>query len=251
MVWRSPEPSWWPIASLVSLMCTHRWTRPTQWTNVAHRVVLRKGSSRLLFFPHAPFSPFSHFHSFSFFHLSPAASASSPSLFFLLVTPFPYFIGIYLSRDVSSFYPYFFSLHSYVAAYFFALLSLIVPNAPSLSSPFFISFVYDIAASFCPPPVVRTFSAFKSMSFYQCSSCSSGREEEKDFGLSCVVDFFLFVPFLNKLNVIIFDLFARSFRLVKTIWEIWRGYERNERYDNEIRVFGNRGAIIIIPVKKY
>lgn len=51
MVWRSPEPSWWPIASLVSLMCTHRWTRPTQWTNVAHRVVLRKGSSRLLFFP--------------------------------------------------------------------------------------------------------------------------------------------------------------------------------------------------------
>lgn len=135
MVWRSPEPSWWPIASLVSLMCTHRWTRPTQWTNVAHRVVLRKGSSRLLFFPHAPFSPFSHFHSFSFFHLSPAASASSPSLFFLLVTPFPYFIGIYLSRDVSSFYPYFFSLHSYVAAYFFALLSLIVPNAPSLSLP--------------------------------------------------------------------------------------------------------------------
>lgn len=60
VVWRSPEPSWWPIASLVSLICTHRWTRPTQWTNVAHRVVLRKGSSRLLFFPHTPHSPFSH-----------------------------------------------------------------------------------------------------------------------------------------------------------------------------------------------
>lgn len=24
VVWRSPEPSWWPIASLVSLICTHR-----------------------------------------------------------------------------------------------------------------------------------------------------------------------------------------------------------------------------------
>lgn len=229
MVWRSPEPSWWPIASLVSLMCTHRWTRPTQWTNVAHRVVLRKGSSRLLFFPHAPFSPFSHFHSFSFFHLSPAASASSPSLFFLLVTPFPYFIGIYLSRDVSSFYPYFFSLHSYVAAYFFALLSLIVPNAPSLSSPFFISFVYDIAASFCPPPVVRTFSAFKSMSFYQCSSCSSGREEEKDFGLSCVVDFFLFLPFLDKLNVIIISIFLLA------VFDWWKRYERYEEDTREMR----------------
>lgn len=45
------------------------------------------------------------------------------------------------------------------------------------------------------------------MSFYQCSSCSSGREEEKDFGLSYVVDFFLFLPFLDKLNVIIISIF--------------------------------------------
>lgn len=214
MVWRSPEPSWWPIASLVSLMCTHRWTRPTQWTNVAHRVVLRKGSSRLLFFPSTLHSLLHSLIS----TVSPSSSifrqaASASSLFSLLVTQFPYFIGIYLSRDVSSFF-FFSFLHSYVAAYFFALLSLIVPNAPSLSSlPFFISFAYDIAASFCPPPVVRTFSAFKSMSFYQCSS---RREGEKDFGLSCVFFFFY------KLNVIIFDFFffACSFRVVKTIGEI-------------------------------
>lgn len=52
------------------------------------------------------------------------------------------------------------------------------------------------------------------MSFYQCSS---RREGEKDFGLSCVFFFFY------KLNVIIFDFFfffACSFRVVKTIGEI-------------------------------
>lgn len=75
---------------------------------------------------------------------------------------------------------------------------LLFPMRPLSSLPFFISFAYDIAASFCPPPVVRTFSAFKSMSFYQCSS---RREGEKDFGLSCVFFFFY------KLNVIIFDFF--------------------------------------------
>lgn len=105
MVWRSPEPSWWPIASLVSLMCTHRWTRPTQWTNVAHRVVLRKGSSRLLFFPSTLHSLLHSLIS----TVSPSSSifrqaASASSLFSLLVTQFPYFIGIYLSRDVSSFF---------------------------------------------------------------------------------------------------------------------------------------------------
>lgn len=138
---------------------------------------------------------------------------------------------------------FFFSfLHSYVAAYFFALLSLIVPNAPSLSSlPFFISFAYDIAASFCPPPVVRTFSAFKSMSFYQCSS---RREGEKDFGLSCVFFFFY------KLNVIIFDFFF--FCLQFSSGENDRRDTREED-TKEIRdtVFTNRGTIIIIPVKRY
>lgn len=87
---------------------------------------------------------------------------------------------------------------------------LLFPMRPLSSLPFFISFAYDIAASFCPPPVVRTFSAFKSMSFYQCSS---RRQGEKDFGLSCVFFFY-------KLNVIIFDFFfffACSFRMVKTI----------------------------------
>lgn len=242
MVWRSPEPSWWPIASLVSLMCTHRWTRPTQWTNVAHRVVLRKGSSRLLFFPSTLHSLLHSLIS----TVSPSSSifrqaASASSLFSLLVTQFPYFIGIYLSRDVSSFF-FFSFLHSYVAAYFFALLSLIVPNAPSLSSlPFFISFAYDIAASFCPPPVVRTFSAFKSMSFYQCSS---RREGEKDFGLSCVFFFFY------KLNVIIFDFFF--FCLQFSSGENDRRDTREED-TKEIRdtVFTNRGTIIIIPVKRY
>lgn len=213
MVWRSPEPSWWPIASLVSLMCTHRWTRPTQWTNVAHRVVLRKGSSRLLFFP-----PTLH----SLLHSLISTVSPSSSIFRrlpLLLLSSPFWLRSSLTSSGSIFLGmlvlfFFFSfLHSYVAAYFFALLSLIVPNAPSLSSlPFFISFAYDIAASFCPPPVVRTFSAFKSMSFYQCSS---RREGEKDFGLSCVFFFFY------KLNVIIFDFFfVCSFRVVKTIWEI-------------------------------
>lgn len=177
---------------------------------MAHRVVLRKGSSRLLFFP-----PTLH----SLLHslistVSPSSSifrqaASASSLFSLLVTQFPYFIGIYLSRDVSSFFFFFFSSLVCRRLFFCLIVAYCSQCALSLSSlPFFISFAYDIAASFCPPPVVRTFSAFKSMSFYQCSS---RREGEKDFGLSCVFFFY-------KLNVIIFDFFfVCSFRVVKTI----------------------------------
>lgn len=187
MVWRSPEPSWWPIASLVSLMCTHRWTRPTQWTNVAHRVVLRKGSSRLLFFP-----PTLH----SLLHslistVSPSSSifrqaASASSLFSLLVTQFPYFIGIYLSRDVSSFF-FFSFLHSYVAAYFFALLSLIVPNAPSLSPPS--PSLFPSRMTLLPPFVLlRWFERFLLLNRWVFTSVLLGGKEKKI--LDCRAFFF-------------------------------------------------------------
>lgn len=118
---------------------------------------------------------------------------------------------------------------------------LLFPMRPLSSLPFFISFAYDIAASFCPPPVVRTFSAFKSMSFYQCSS---RRQGEKDFGLSCVFFFFY------KLNVIIFDFFF--FCLQFSSGENDRRDTREED-TKEIRdtVFTNRGTIIIILVKRY
>lgn len=74
------------------------------------------------------------------------------------------------------------------------------------------------------------------MSFYQCSS---RREGEKDFGLSCVFFFFY------KLNVIIFDFFFFCLQ--------FSSGENDMRDTKEIRgtVFTNRGTIIIIPVKRY
>lgn len=130
VVWRSREPSWWPIASLVSLMCTHRWARPTQWTNVAHRVVLRKGSSRLLFFPHA------HSHS-----LIPRVSPSS--MFRRLVRPSLLSFSVWLRRSLLhrdlSFsmllFVHFFSFFLVVRrwrTYFFVVLSLIVARCVPL-----------------------------------------------------------------------------------------------------------------------
>lgn len=79
------------------------------------------------------------------------------------------------------------------------------------------------------------------MSFYQCSS---RREGEKDFGLSCVFFFFY------KLNVIIFDFFF--FCLQFSSGENDRRDTREED-TKEIRdtVFTNRGTIIIILVKRY
>lgn len=73
------------------------------------------------------------------------------------------------------------------------------------------------------------------MSFYQCSS---RRQGEKDFGLSCVFFFY-------KLNVIIFDFFFFCLQ--------FSNGENDMRDTKEIRgtVFTNRGTIIIIPIKRY
>ena len=170
VVWRSPEPSWWPIASLVSLICTHRWTRPTQWTNVAHRVVLRKGSSRTpLLPPHAPFSVLSSLQGFFFFHLSPGAGSAFSSLFLRLVTSPPYFIGIYLSWDVISFVLllfFFFHRVSLVIFSFYCRL-LFHDVFPLLYSLFLHPLVYDIGTSFCPR---RCFNVFLPLNRWVFSS---------------------------------------------------------------------------------
>lgn len=159
VVWRSREPSWWPIASLVSLMCTHRWARPTQWTNVAHRVVLRKGSSRLLFFPHAH-SPFSHPESFSFFHVSPAGSAFS-SLFFRLVTSLLTSSGSILLHVTLRSFLFLFPRRASLAYVFFRLIvAYCCPMCPPS--------LFPSCMTSAPPFVlvdVSTFSAFKSMGF--------------------------------------------------------------------------------------
>lgn len=82
-------PSWWPIASLASLVCTHRWTRLTQRTNVARRVLLRK---EVVDFPPSPSDPPSN----PLFHPPPSLSHRGRT-----ISPFSLFPPRYLCSTPS------------------------------------------------------------------------------------------------------------------------------------------------------
>lgn len=111
-------PSWWPIASLASLVCTHRWTRLTQRTNVARRVLLRK---EVVDFPPSPSDR------------SPIEPPLSPST--LLVPPGTHnFTFLSLSASLPVFHP----LAS--PSQIYHLPPLFLPFAP-----------FGISTSYCSP----------------------------------------------------------------------------------------------------